>query len=112
MADFRVAYSHLIKAIWADPSMEQKVAANPQLLSSFGFAHVPPQVNFAPATGPDTVQGFNQLKSDFDNTANKQITFYIPSRPAMYHAPTGSAGGPVTMDTCCCCCSCPCCCCT
>jgi hypothetical protein len=112
MADFRISYSNLIKAIWADPSVEKNVSANPSLLLKYGFDHAPAHVQFLPAKGPDTAQGFDQLKTEFENPSNQKITFYIPPKPSQYQAPAGSAGGATTQDSCCCCCSCPCCCCT
>jgi hypothetical protein len=114
MADFRIAYSNLIKAIWADPNVEREVSKDPKQLLKYGFDRDPPptQVGFAPTSGPDTAQGFDDLKKQFENTSNQKITFYIPPKPSQYKAPVGGAGGVATQDSCCCCCSCPCCCCT
>src|SRR4051794_23060786 len=39
--DFRGAYSSLVRAIWSDPSIEDKIKNDPSILQQYGFTSVP-----------------------------------------------------------------------
>jgi len=115
MADFKTAYSNLVKAVWADPSVEAHVRANPALLKQYGFATVPRVVTFASAQGKDTINGYLKAQQDYQGNTGA-VTFYVPPSPQMQATGSLTADGtsnppdpgepPPDPGTYCCCCPC------
>jgi len=103
--DFRTNYSNLVKAIWADPSLEGQIMADPTLLGDYGFTEIPSKVQFAVAVGLPTPAGFSSIQDDMEQAAGGTVTIFIPPLPSMDDS-------LVTKDTTVCCSCCPCCCCT
>ena len=107
MSDFRVAYSKLIRAVWADPGLQGQIQSNPALLKSYGFSDVPSSVSFKDASGKPSIGGYDQ---QMDDATHKSVTIYIPPKPGLGAAPGSSGEAELGGDACCCCC--PCCTCT
>ena len=104
-SDFRTCYSELVKAIWADPSIQRDIENNPRLLKSeHNFSTAPKRVRFATAVGLPTPEGFEGLQADFQD-ASGTVTIYVPPLPNMDESLT-------EKDVTICCSCCPCCCCT
>lgn len=105
MSDFRVAYSKLIRDVWADPGLQAQIQSNPALLKSYGFSDVPSWVSFKDASGNPSIAGYDQ---QMDDASHKSVTFYIPPKPGLGVAP-GSSGEAEGHSPPPCCCCCPCC---
>jgi hypothetical protein len=103
--DFRSNYSELVKAIWADPSLEGQIMGNPRLLRDYGFSQIPKKVQFAVAVGLPTPAGFSSMQDELEQGASGTVTIFIPPIPSLDDSLT-------TKDTTVCCSCCPCCCCT
>ncbi|MGY3412802.1 hypothetical protein ACVWZV_008968 [Bradyrhizobium sp. GM5.1] len=105
MSDFRVAYSKLIRAVWADPGLQAQIQSNPALLKSYGFSDVPSWVSFKDASGKPSIAGYDQ---QVDDATHKSVTFYIPPKPGLGLTPGSSDDPDQGSPPCCCCCP-PCC---
>jgi hypothetical protein len=105
-SEFRAAYSRLIRAVWADASLADRIRQQPSLLSEYGFQQVPSRVVFGVAAGIPTTQGYDTQRELYQTDEAGTVTFFIPPQPQIDDTLVMAAG-----DSCCCCC-CPCCCCT
>jgi hypothetical protein len=88
MSPLRAAYCNLVRAVWADPHVRERIVANPRLLSTYGFASVPSRVKFTVADGRS---GIISYEADDGAAA---VTIYMPAAPPDEHG-----GG---ADACCC----------
>jgi hypothetical protein len=104
-SDFRTCYSDLVKAIWADPSIQRDIESNPRLLKTeYNFPIAPKRVRFATAVGLPTPEGYEGLQTDFSQDGGT-VTIYVPPLPNMDES-------LADKDVSICCSCCPCCCCT
>lgn len=107
MSDFRVAYSKLIRAVWANPGLEAAITADPGKLRDYGFLNIPTSVAFAAAGSAPSIGGYDDQMA---NASGSTVTFYIPPIPGIGAAPGSTGQATLGGDACCCCC--PCCTCT
>lgn len=106
-SNFRKAYSNLIKAIWVNPDIKDRVKSDPSKLREFGFQKVPSKVEFKDASGDPSQDGYEKQMEEWrKNGEGGSVTFHVPPKPQAEDTATMTAA-----DSCCCSC-CPCCCCT